>query len=239
MKKIIALLMVLAMALAVCACSAPAPATEETTTTTEETTAPEQTAETAEAKTYKIGVAIYQFDDNFMTLYRNELQSYMESLQTDNVKYDITIKGTVNLCLNGQTINGKITIGSGATLTLTGEQAVTLVRRRMDVADGTNETRMTRQREFMDAAVPLIREKINESSGFITTMIDTLTPYVTTNMVRGRMINEINRAYHYEVEPVQYLSGEHSIGEDGFVEFHADEQSIVDFVLDAFYTKKE
>ena len=98
---------------------------------------------------------------------------------------------------------------------------------------------MTRQREFMDAAVPLIREKINESSGFITTMIDTLTPYVTTNMVRGRMINEINRAYHYEVEPVQYLSGEHSIGEDGFVEFHADEQSIVDFVLDAFYTKKE
>ena len=127
----------------------------------------------------------------------------------------------------------------GATLTLTGEQAVTLVRRRMDVADGTNETRMTRQREFMDAAVPLIREKINESSGFITTMIDTLTPYVTTNMVRGRMINEINRAYHYEVEPVQYLSGEHSIGEDGFVEFHADEQSIVDFVIDAFYTKKE
>ena len=28
-------------------------------------------------------------------------------------------KGKVNLCLNGQTINGKITIGSGATLTLT------------------------------------------------------------------------------------------------------------------------
>mgnify|MGYP002579992505 CR=1 FL=1 len=78
MKKIIALLMVLAMALAVCACSAPAPATEETTTTTEETTAPEQTAETAEAKTYKIGVAIYQFDDNFMTLYRNELKSYKQ-----------------------------------------------------------------------------------------------------------------------------------------------------------------
>ena len=104
---------------------------------------------------------------------------------------------------------------------------------------GKPRQRMTRQREFMDAAVPLIREKINESSGFITTMIDTLTPYVTTNMVRGRMINEINRAYHYEVEPVQYLSGEHSIGEDGFVEFHADEQSIVDFVLDAFYTKKE
>ena len=114
-----------------------------------------------------------------------------------------------------------------------------LVRRRMDVADGTNEARMTRQRIFMDAAVPLIRAKIDESSGFVNTMLDTLTPYLTTNMVRGRMINEINRAYSYEVEPVQYLEGDHVIGEDGFMEFHADEQSIVDFVLDAFYTKRE
>ncbi len=112
MKKIIALLMVLAMALAVCACSAPAPATEETTTTTEETTAPEQTAETAEAKTYKIGVAIYQFDDNFMTLYRNELQSYMEGLQTDNVKYDITIvDGKNDMATQTEQINSFITQG--------------------------------------------------------------------------------------------------------------------------------
>ena len=128
---------------------------------------------------------------------------------------------------------------AGATITLTGEQAVTLVRRRTDVADGTNEARMKRQRIFMDAAVPMIREKIDESSGFVTTMLDTLAPYLTTNMVRGRMINEINRAYHYKVEPVQYLDGDHVIGEDGFMEFHADEQSIVDFVLNAFYTKRE
>ena len=112
MKKLIALLMVLAMALAVCACSAPAPATEETATTTEETTAPEQTAETAEAKTYKIGVAIYQFDDNFMTLYRNELQSYMESLQTDNIKYDITIvDGKNDMATQTEQINSFITQG--------------------------------------------------------------------------------------------------------------------------------
>ena len=30
----------------------------------------------AEAKTYKVGVSIYQFTDNFMTLYRNEIESY-------------------------------------------------------------------------------------------------------------------------------------------------------------------
>ena len=39
---------------------------------------------------------------------------------TQSVSGNWTVpKGKVNLCLNGQTINGKITIGSGATLTLT------------------------------------------------------------------------------------------------------------------------
>ena len=43
------------------------------------------------AKTYKVGVAIYQFTDNFMTLYRNEIEAYFKTLETDDVKYEITI----------------------------------------------------------------------------------------------------------------------------------------------------
>ena len=45
----------------------------------------------AEAKTYKVGVSIYQFPDNFMTLYRHEIEAYFKTLETDEVKYDITI----------------------------------------------------------------------------------------------------------------------------------------------------
>ena len=45
----------------------------------------------AEAKTYKVGVSIYQFTDNFMTLYRNEIENYFKTLETDDVKYEITI----------------------------------------------------------------------------------------------------------------------------------------------------
>ena len=43
----------------------------------------------AEPKTYKVGVSIYQFTDNFMTLYRNEIEAYFKSLETDEVKYEI------------------------------------------------------------------------------------------------------------------------------------------------------
>ena len=45
----------------------------------------------AEAKTYKVGVSIYQYTDNFMTLYRNEIEAYFKTLETDDVKYEITM----------------------------------------------------------------------------------------------------------------------------------------------------
>ena len=37
------------------------------------------------------GSEIYTFDDNFMTLYRNEIIDYFKTLETDTVKYDITM----------------------------------------------------------------------------------------------------------------------------------------------------
>ena len=42
-------------------------------------------------KTYKVGVAIYQYNDNFMTLYRQEIEAYLKTLETDTVKYNVTM----------------------------------------------------------------------------------------------------------------------------------------------------
>lgn len=50
----------------------------------------------AEVKTYNIGVSIYQFNDNFMTLYRNELERYFKSLETDTVKYNVVTQDGKN-----------------------------------------------------------------------------------------------------------------------------------------------
>ena len=48
-------------------------------------------ASAEEVKTYKVGVSIYQYTDNFMTLYRNEIENYFKTLETDDVKYEITM----------------------------------------------------------------------------------------------------------------------------------------------------
>ena len=63
------------------------PAEEETEAPAEDAEPAEEEADTAEAATegcpgvdgLNIGVCIYKFDDNFMTLYRTELQKYLEA----------------------------------------------------------------------------------------------------------------------------------------------------------------
>ena len=84
MKKLISLLLVLAMALTLVACGAK----EEAPAATE--------APAAEVTTYDVGVAIYQYNDNFMTLYRQEIEAYFKTLETDTVKYNITMVDSKN-----------------------------------------------------------------------------------------------------------------------------------------------
>ena len=92
MKKTLALLLALVMVFALCA----APAY-------------------AAPKTYKVGIAIYQFDDNFMTLYRNEMLDYFKSLETDDVKYDVTIvDGKNDMAEQNNQIDNFITQGMDA-----------------------------------------------------------------------------------------------------------------------------
>ena len=72
MKKLLALVLAAVMAISMVACGG-SESTESDVTT------------------YKVGVAIYQFDDNFMTLYREELVNYFATKNTDTVKYEVTL----------------------------------------------------------------------------------------------------------------------------------------------------
>lgn len=94
--KVLALVLAMSMMLALAACgggassAAPAaPAPDAATPSSEAAPAPAPAP--AAAKDVNVGVTIYKFDDNFMTLYRQELEKYMTSLSNETTNYKVTI----------------------------------------------------------------------------------------------------------------------------------------------------
>ena len=83
MKRMVALLLALMMCFSLAACGGNggnnAPATDNggnNATPPADNTGTDTPA--ADGETYSIGVAIYKYDDNFMTLYRQDIQAYFE-----------------------------------------------------------------------------------------------------------------------------------------------------------------
>lgn len=127
----------------------------------------------------------------------------------------------------------------GTTLTLRGKQAEYYVRSRMDIGEGTNEARMVRQESYLNQLFSQLEEKVRQDKQFTATLYDALTPYLVTDLARGRLINEVWAAKDYTLETAVELTGEHQVAEDGFMEFHADESSIEQAVLELFWERVE
>lgn len=123
----------------------------------------------------------------------------------------------------------------GARLTLTGEQAELLVRGRMNLGDGTNESRMRRQRTFLTAAAGALAERARSGQESLDGFLDALEAHATTSMARAQLINELNAAYGYELLPIRTLEGEHRVGADGFMEFHTAPGATAGWVVDVFF----
>ena len=100
-KKVLSLVLALVMVLGLAACGGgnDAPKDNNQSQTSEPAPADNKTpdpAPAADKKTYNIGVSIYQFNDNFMTLYRNELEAYFGTLNSDTVEYKVNIQDGKN-----------------------------------------------------------------------------------------------------------------------------------------------
>lgn len=125
----------------------------------------------------------------------------------------------------------------GATLRLNGEQAEIFVRSRTSVGSGTNEARMARQEQYLSQLARLLFEQIDADKEFAGKLYDALSPFMITDLSRGRMINEAWTARNYERAAVLKPSGTHSIGSDGFMQFYVDEAALEQTIIDLFYEK--
>ncbi|NCB62062.1 MAG: galactose ABC transporter substrate-binding protein [Clostridia bacterium] len=104
MKKLTALVMALALCLGLAACSSGTPAATPTPA------APGTASTPAPAAAKKVGICIYKFDDNFMTVYRNNLETMLKEKG-----YEVTIvDGNNDQAKQTEQINTFITQGMDA-----------------------------------------------------------------------------------------------------------------------------
>ena len=169
-------------------------------------------------------------------LYDEPIDFYI-ALSMDGISELNDLLGGVEVTLEDDFSSIDPSMTKGATLTLTGDQAEVFVRARMSVGVGTNESRMARQQLYMSEIQKKLKTQLQADSNWAGVLFDALEPYLTTNFSRGRMINEAYAAKDYTIEEPQQIAGEHSVDQEGFMQFIADEDALQTIVLSIFYEK--
>ncbi|WP_035795415.1 LCP family protein [Butyrivibrio sp. WCD3002] len=100
----------------------------------------------------------------------------------------------------------------GETITLSDDQAYAFLRARMSVADGSNENRMNRQKQYMDAYLHKIIEKTKENANFPNTAYKDMKEYANTDLTGNDISKILNRISQGENLGVQRFEGAHKLG---------------------------
>lgn len=126
----------------------------------------------------------------------------------------------------------------GADVTLHGDQALHFVRARMSVADGTNLSRMNRQRIFLDALYSRMEDCLKNDSRFALKMANTLAAYSVSDLIPEELANLAERLKGEEFRGIQTTSGEALEGER-YIEFYPNETALKELVLQLFFEPME
>ena len=122
----------------------------------------------------------------------------------------------------------------GTDVTLHGDQALHFVRARTSVTDGTNLSRMNRQRVFLDALYTQMRTRLQNDSRFALRMANRLADYSTSDLIPEELSELAERLKDEEFRGIQTTMGEAVEGEK-YIEFYPDETRLKESVLQLFF----
>lgn len=121
----------------------------------------------------------------------------------------------------------------GAVIHLTDEQAEKFVRARMYIGDGTNISRMRRQRQYMENLADQMQQNIREDSGYINDIYKQLRDVLETDMSDKDFSRIASKVHECGSIGILTLDGESKIGhelDDGeeHFEFYLDQASVAE-----------
>ncbi len=130
------------------------------------------------------------------------------------------------------------TLVKGETVTLTGEHALNYVRTRYGLDDSSNDHRMIRQRQYLEALLSKTQDKAENDEQFIVNAASKLSPYIVSDCSGNRLQELMKKVSGYELTEICALEGENLKG-DKFMEFYPDTRCVEETVVKLFYTPGE
>lgn len=158
------------------------------------------------------------------------------------IAVDLDGIGVINDLADGVTVTLKDDFSAldpamtkGTELTLNGNQAEIYFCSKADTE--TRKARTERQEQYAEQLFRQIKNRFLVDKDFLgaVAFFDGTSEYLTTNITRGRLLNEAYNSRKYVREELTSLHGKCRIGTNGLMRFHADEKSLYETVLDLFY----
>lgn len=123
----------------------------------------------------------------------------------------------------------------GETVRLQGKQAEYFVRGRMNVADGTNASRMQRQETYFLALREQSQALRMQDEAFWQNVLQSLAGHIETDVNENLLLSEIDAYADYEWKTLRTIAGEHRLGEDGFTQFWPDSDALNALLMEIWF----
>ena len=126
----------------------------------------------------------------------------------------------------------------GATITLTGEQALRYVQIRKDLEDSTNSARMNRQQQYTEALYAKFQECMKADEDFVLEATANLSGHIVSDRSVNQLETLAKKFDEYTFLGIRNIDGTNAVV-NGFVEFTPNEASIQKLVVELFYTPEQ
>lgn len=126
----------------------------------------------------------------------------------------------------------------GATVTLDGPKAEIYVRSRRSADDGTNKSRLIRQKSFLNALLDEIFKKLRNDFTDATRWYDSIQPYTYLSTSFENFLSIFEMAINYTRADMITPVGTYDYSKT-YAEFHIDEENLTQTVLRLCYQKSK
>lgn len=139
------------------------------------------------------------------------------------------------------------TLVKGQSVTLMGEHALRYVRTRKDLDDSSNNARMARQKQYLEALRIKTADMLKEDEDFFAKVFGEEDVFETAKFLDENMVSDCNperlqmiaeKIGEYEFKGIRYIDGKNDVGKE-FMEFYPNEDSVKKLVVDLFYEEKK